>query len=354
MDNKKALITGVTGQDGSYLAEFLLKKKYTVHGIVRPASTFNRERIDQIYLLPEYQDKKFILHYGDLADSSSLSRLVEKIQPDEIYNLGAQSHVKRSFEIPEFTAETNAIGTLRLLDAIKLGKNKAKFYQASTSELYGNPSEVPQDEKTPFYPCSPYATAKLFAFWAARNYSEAYDMFCSNGILFNHESPRRGESFVTRKITLSVARIQAGYQEKLLLGNLSARRDWGYAKEYVEAMWLMLQQDEPDDYVIATGKNYSVKEFCERAFSIIGIDLIWEGTGVNEKGINKHSGKILIEVDPSYFRPIDVELLIGDASKAKKKLGWQPKVEFNELVELMVSHDINLVANSKGIVDKGI
>jgi len=345
MKEKTALITGVTGQDGSYLAEFLLKKGYKVHGIVRPASTFNRERIDQIYLRPEFQDKKLILHYGDLADSSCLNRIVEKVKPDEIYNLGAQSHVKRSFEIPEYTSETNAVGTLRLLDAIKEIGSDIKFYQASTSELFGNSSKTPQNEETQFSPCSPYASAKLFSYWITRNYAEAYEIFGCNGILFNHESPRRGESFVTRKITLSVARIKAGIQDKLYLGNLSAKRDWGYAKDYVEAMWLMLQQSKPDDYVIATGKSYTVKHFCEKAFSVAGIDLIWDGTGVNEKGIDKNSGNIIIEIDPQYFRPVDVEVLIGDARKAEKVLGWQPKVKFNELVEIMVEHDIKLFAN---------
>jgi len=345
MKEKTALITGVTGQDGSYLAEFLLKKGYKVHGIVRPASTFNRERIDQIYLRPEFQDKKLILHYGDLADSSSLNRIVEKVKPDEIYNLGAQSHVKRSFEIPEYTSETNAIGTLRLLDAIKEIGSDIKFYQASTSELFGNSSKTPQNEETQFSPCSPYASAKLFSYWITRNYAEAYEIFGCNGILFNHESPRRGESFVTRKITLSVARMKAGIQDKLYLGNLSTKRDWGYAKEYVEAMWLMLQQSKPDDYVIATGKSYTVKHFCEKAFSVAGIDLIWDGTGVNEKGIDKNSGNIIIEIDPQYFRPVDVEVLIGDARKAEKVLGWQPKVKFNELVEIMVEHDMKLFAN---------
>ena len=346
MKEKTALITGVTGQDGSYLAEFLLKKGYKVHGIVRPASTFNRERIDQIYLRSEFQDKKLILHYGDLADSSCLNRIVEKAKPDEIYNLGAQSHVKRSFEIPEYTSETNAVGTLRLLDAIKEIGSDIKFYQASTSELFGNSSKTPQNETTQFSPCSPYASSKLFSYWITRNYAEAYEIFGCNGILFNHESPRRGESFVTRKITLSVARIKAGIQDKLYLGNLSAKRDWGYAKDYVEAMWLMLQQTKPDDYVIATGKSYTVKHFCEKAFAVAGINLIWDGTGVNEKGMDKNSGNIIVEIDPQYFRPVDVEVLIGDARKAEKILGWQPKVEFNELVEIMVEHDIKLFANN--------
>ena len=340
---KNALITGITGQDGSYLAELLLKKGYIVHGMVRPASTFNRERIDQIYLKPEFQEKKLFLHYGDLSDSSCLSRIVERVKPIEIYNLGAQSHVKRSFEIPEYTAETDAVGTLRLLDAIKENEFGIKFYQASTSELFGNAIETPQTETTPFSPCSPYAVSKLFAYWVTRNYSEAYNMFACNGILFNHESPRRGESFVTRKITQSVARINSGFQEKLYLGNLSAKRDWGYAKDYVEAMWLMMQQDEPNDYVIATGESHSVREFCERSFAVINIELIWEGKEINEKGIDKNSGKILVEVDPQYFRPIDVQVLIGDASKAERELDWKPKINFDKLIQIMVESDLKLL-----------
>ena len=340
---KNALITGITGQDGSYLAELLLKKGYIVHGMVRPASTFNRERIDQIYLKPEFHEKQLFLHYGDLSDSSCLSRIVERVKPIEIYNLGAQSHVKRSFEIPEYTAETDAVGTLRLLDAIKENEFGIKFYQASTSELFGNAIETPQTETTPFSPCSPYAVSKLFAYWVTRNYSEAYNMFACNGILFNHESPRRGESFVTRKITQSVARINSGFQEKLYLGNLSAKRDWGYAKDYVEAMWLMMQQDEPNDYVIATGESHSVREFCERSFAVINIELIWEGKEINEKGIDKNSGKILVEVDPQYFRPIDVQVLIGDASKAERELDWKPKINFDKLIQIMVESDLKLL-----------
>ena len=346
MKNKIALITGLTGQDGSYLAELLLEKEYTVHGIVRPASTFNRERIDHLYLKPDFHDKQLILHYGDLSDSSSINRILDKVKPNELYNLGAQSHVKRSFEIPEYTAETDALGTLRLLDSIKEKQFETKFYQASTSELFGNSSESPQNETTSFAPCSPYATSKLFSYWVTRNYSDAYDIFGCNGILFNHESPRRGESFVTKKITLSAARIKAGIQNKLFLGNLSAKRDWGYAKDYVEAMWLMLQQSKPNDYVIATGKSYSVKDFCERAFFVAGIDIIWEGSGSQEKGVDKNSGKTIIEVNPEYFRPVDVQALVGDASKAKKILGWEPKIMFNELVEIMVEHDMKLFANN--------
>lgn len=343
---KKALISGITGQDGSYLTEFLIEKGYEVHGIVRPASVFNRERIDHIYLNSEYEGQKIKLHYGDLADSSCLNRIIDKIEPDEIYNLGAQSHVKRSFEIPEYTAETNAVGTLRLLDAIKDRNFKTKFYQASTSELFGNATKLPQSETAPFAPCSPYAASKLFAYWVTKNYREAYNIFGCNGILFNHESPRRGESFVTRKITLSAARIKAGIQEKLLLGNLSAKRDWGFAGDYVEAMWLIVQKEKPDDYVIATGESHSVKEFCEHAFGFAGFNIEWEGEGLNEKGIDKESGRTIIEVDSQYFRPTDVESLLGDISKAKKELNWEPKVKFKELVCMMVEHDIEYIQNS--------
>ena len=341
---KKALITGITGQDGSYLTELLLEKGYEVHGIVRPSSIFNRGRIDHIYLTDSIIDKKLHLHYGDLADSSCLSRLIEKIRPIEIYNLGAQSHVKRSFDVPEYTAETNAIGALRLLDAIKEIKTDTRFYQASTSELYGNTTESPQNEETAFAPCSPYAAAKLFAFWTTKNYSEAYGIFGCNGILFNHESPRRGSSFVTRKITRSVARIKVGLQKKLYLGNLSSKRDWGYAKDYVKAMWLMLQQKKPKDFVIATGENHSVREFCEKAFSIVDINIEWDGEGINEKGIDKNTGKIIVEVDSYYFRPTDVENLLGDPTKANKILGWKHSTSFNELVKLMVEYDMNVIS----------
>lgn len=339
---KKALITGITGQDGSYLAELLLSKGYEVHGIIRRASTFNTKRIDHLYKDPHNEDVRLFLHYGDLTDSSNLNRLIEKIQPDEIYNLAAQSHVKVSFEVPEYTAEVVGLGTLRLLDAIKETGIKTKFYQASTSELFGGlPETAPQNEKTPFYPRSPYAAAKLYAYWITVNYREAYNIFACNGILFNHESPRRGETFVTRKITRAVANIVKGKQDKLYLGNLNAKRDWGYAGDYVEAMWLMLQQDEPDDYVIATGEAHSVREFCEKAFEYVGIKIEWVGSGIEEKGIDSKTGRVLVEVDPRYFRPTEVDLLVGDATKARQKLGWQPKVTFDELVRMMVESDLN-------------
>jgi GDPmannose 4,6-dehydratase len=339
---KKAIITGITGQDGSYLAELLLSKGYEVHGIIRRASTFNTKRIDHLYQDPHSEDVRLFLHYGDLTDSSNLNRLIEKIEPDEIYNLAAQSHVKVSFEVPEYTAEVVGLGTLRLLDAIKEAGVKTKFYQASTSELFGGLRETaPQNEKTPFYPRSPYAAAKLYGYWITVNYREAYDIFACNGILFNHESPRRGETFVTRKITMAVANIVKGKQEKLYLGNLNAKRDWGYAGDYVEAMWLMLQQEKPDDYVIATGETHSVREFCEKAFECVGIDIEWTGSGIEEKGLDSKTGKVLVEIDPRYFRPTEVDLLIGDASKAKEKLHWQPKVTFDELVKMMVESDLN-------------
>jgi len=332
---KKALITGITGQDGSYLAEFLLDKGYEVHGIRRASSVFNTERIDHLL-----DNKNFYLHYGDLIDSSNLNRLLEQIKPDEIYNLGAQSHVHISFQIPEYTAETDGLGTLRLLDAIKNSGIKPKFYQASTSELFGKVQEIPQKETTPFYPRSPYGVAKLFSYWTVVNYREAYNIFACNGILFNHESPRRGKIFVTRKITLGVAAIKKGLQEKISLGNLDAKRDWGYAKDYVEGMWLMLQQKKPDDYILSTGETHSIREFCEEAFKIAGYDVIWKGKGINEKGIDKKTGKTLIEVDPKYFRPTEVELLIGDNTKAKTKLKWRPKVDFKELVKIMMENDL--------------
>lgn len=338
---KKAIITGITGQDGSYLAELLLSKGYEVHGIIRRASTFNTKRIDHLYQDPHNENVRLFLHYGDLTDSSNLNRLIEKIEPDEIYNLAAQSHVKVSFEVPEYTAEVVGLGTLRLLDAIKEVGVKTKFYQASTSELFGGLKETaPQNEKTPFYPRSPYAAAKLYGYWITVNYREAYDIFACNGILFNHESPRRGETFVTRKITMAVANIVKGKQEKLYLGNLNAKRDWGYAGDYVEAMWLMLQQDKPDDYVIATGETHSVREFCEKAFECVGIDIEWVGSGIEEKGLDSKTGRVLVEIDPRYFRPTEVDLLIGDASKAKEKLHWQPKVTFDELVKMMVDSDL--------------
>jgi GDPmannose 4,6-dehydratase len=339
----QSLITGITGQDGSYLAELLLDKGYEVHGIIRRASTFNTQRIDHIYQDPHEENVRLKLHYGDMTDSSNLSRLVEKINPDEIYNLAAQSHVGTSFEIPEYTTDVDAMGTLRLLDAIKEADVECKFYQASTSELYGKVQEVPQTEKTPFYPRSPYAAAKLYAYWIVKNYREAYDLFAVNGILFNHESPRRGKRFVTRKITRAVARITKGKQDKIYLGNMNAKRDWGYAKDYVKMMWMMLQHDTPEDFVIATGETHTVREFVEAAFSHVDVDIEWQGEGVDEKGIDKATGKVLVEVDPKYFRPTEVEMLIGDPSKAKEELGWEPEVKFKELVQLMVQSDLEAI-----------
>lgn len=337
---KKALITGINGQDGSYLAEFLLKKGYEVHGTIRRASVFTTERIDHLYRDPHEKNIRLLLHYGDLTDSSNLNRLVEKIKPDEIYNLGAQSHVKVSFEVPEYTAEVDAIGTLRLLDAIKETGLRTRFYQASSSEMFGKAKETPQKETTPFYPRSPYGAAKVYSHWIMVNYREAYNLFACSGILFNHESPRRGKRFVSRKITRAAARIYHGLQDKLFLGNLDAKRDWGYAPEYVEAMWLMLQQEKCDDYVIATGEAHSVREMAEEAFKDIDINIEWKGKGANEIGIDKKTRKVLIEVDTKYFRPTEVESLVGDASKAKKKLGWKPKVKFKELVKIMVKADL--------------
>ena len=352
--NKVALITGVTGQDGSYLAEFLIEKGYEVHGIIRRSSSFNTERIEHLYFEEWVRDMKrgraLNLHYGDMTDSSSLIRIIQQIQPDEIYNLAAQSHVKVSFDVPEYTAETDAVGTLRLLEAVRiLGlEQRTKIYQASTSELFGLVQEVPQRETTPFYPRSPYGVAKLYGFWITKNYRESYGMFAVNGILFNHESERRGETFVTRKITLAAARIAAGEQDKLYLGNLSALRDWGYARDYVECMWLMLQHETPEDFVIATGEQHSVREFTERAFQEVGITLRWEGEGVDEKGIDTATGRVLVEVDPKYFRPAEVETLLGDPTKAKTLLGWNPrKTSFEELVRLMVSHDVAYVQSHK-------
>ncbi len=352
--NKVALITGVTGQDGSYLAEFLIEKGYEVHGIIRRSSSFNTERIEHLYFEEWVRDMKrgraLNLHYGDMTDSSSLIRIIQQIQPDEIYNLAAQSHVKVSFDVPEYTAETDAVGTLRLLEAVRiLGlEQKTKIYQASTSELFGLVQEVPQRETTPFYPRSPYGVAKLYGFWITKNYRESYGMFAVNGILFNHESERRGETFVTRKITLAAARIAAGEQDKLYLGNLSALRDWGYARDYVECMWLMLQHETPEDFVIATGEQHSVREFTERAFQEVGITLRWEGEGVDEKGIDTATGRVLVEVDAKYFRPAEVETLLGDPTKAKTLLGWNPrKTSFEELVHLMVRHDVAYVQSHK-------
>ena len=331
---KKALITGITGQDGSYLAEFLLSKGYEVYGIIRRASVFNTARIEHL----RYDIN---LSYGDLTDSSNLNRLIEKIAPDEIYNLGAQSHVKVSFEVPEFTAEVDALGALRLLDTIRETRIKTKLYQASTSELFGgSPDTIPQNEKTPFYPRSPYAAAKLYAYWVVNNYREAYNIFACNGILFNHESPRRGETFVTKKITKAVANIFKGKQDKLYLGNLNAKRDWGYAKEYVEAMWLMIQQDKPEDFVIASGKTWSIRQFVEFAFKEVNIDIKWVGSDINERGVCKKTGKTLVEVNSRYFRPTEVDMLLGDSVKAKKKLNWSPKTSLEELVKIMVRYDL--------------
>jgi len=339
---KTALITGVTGQDGAYLAEFLLKKGYIVHGIVRRASTFNRERIEHLHSYENPTRDNLLLHYGDMTDSSNLIRIVKQVEPNEIYHLAAQSHVQISFDVPEYTADTDGIGTLRLLEAVRfLGlKKTTKIYNASTSELYGKAKEFPQNEKTPFHPRSPYAVAKLYSHWITINFREAYNLFVCNGILFNHESPLRSENFVTRKITLSIAKIIAGKQEKLYLGNLNAKRDWGYAPDYVEAMWLMLQQRKPEDFVIATGEAHSVREFTEMAFNEVGINIEWKGKGVEEKGVDTSTGKIIVEVSPNYFRPAEVDFLIGDASKAKEKLGWRPKVGFKELVKTMVKADL--------------
>ena len=347
---KIALITGITGQDGAYLAEFLLNKGYIVHGIKRRSSSFNTQRIDHLYRDPHERNVNFYLHYGDLTDSTNLIRIIQEVQPDEIYNLAAQSHVQVSFETPEYTANSDGLGTLRLLEAIRiLGlEKKTKFYQASTSELYGKVQEIPQKETTPFYPRSPYAAAKLYAYWITINYREAYDIFACNGILFNHESPIRGETFVTRKITMAVAKIKYGIQEKLYLGNLDAKRDWGFAGDYVELMWLMLQQDCPDDYVIATGETHSVREFAELAFKEAGISIRWDGEGPNEVGIDADTGKTLIEVDPRYYRPTEVELLIGDPSKAKERLGWKPRVKFEELVKMMIKSDEEAIFKSQG------
>lgn len=347
---KVALITGITGQDGSYLAEFLLGKEYEVHGIIRRASSFNTQRIEHLYIdeLIEdmHKDRKVNLHYGDMTDSMSLTRLIREIQPTEIYNLAAQSHVKVSFEVPEYTADADAVGTLRVLEAVRfLGMEKScKIYQASTSELFGKVQEVPQKETTPFYPTSPYAVAKQYGYWITKNYREAYGMFAVNGILFNHESERRGETFVTRKITLAAARIAKGYQKKLYLGNLDALRDWGHAKDYVECMWMILQHDKPEDFVIATGEQYSVRDFCNYSFKELGIELEWRGVGIDEKGYNKSTGECLIEVDSQYFRPSEVETLLGDPTKAKTLLGWNPrKTSFENLVRGMIKHDLEFV-----------
>jgi len=341
---KIALITGVTGQDGAYLAELLLNKNYEVHGIKRRASSFNTSRIDHLYKDKHKEDVNFFLHYGDLTDSTNLIRIIQEVQPHEIYNLGAQSHVKVSFEVPEYTANSDALGTLRILEAIRILKmeNKVKFYQASTSELYGKAQEVPQTETTPFYPRSPYGVAKLYAFWIVKNYREAYGMFACNGILFNHESPLRGETFVTRKITRAASKIKLGLQEKLYLGNLNAKRDWGHAKDYVEGMWRMLQHEKPEDFVLATGKTTTIREFCNLSFKELGIDIKWDGEGENEVGIDQSSNKVIISIDNNYYRPTEVDLLIGDASKAKKLLSWTPKYDLESLVKEMVTADYNL------------
>jgi GDPmannose 4,6-dehydratase len=350
MSNNIALITGITGQDGSYLAEFLIEKGYEVHGLLRRSSSFNTGRIEHLYLdewVRDMKHKRLVdLHWADMTDSSSLIRVISEVQPTEIYNLAAQSHVKVSFDVPEYTADTDAIGVLRLLEAVRICgiADKCKIYQASTSELFGKVMEVPQRESTPFYPRSPYAVAKLYGFWIIKNYRESYNMYCCNGILFNHESERRGENFVTRKITLAASRIAQGIQDKLYLGNLNARRDWGYAKDYIECMWLILQQEKPEDFVIATGEMHTVREFCSLAFKQAGINLLWEGEGINEKGIDISSGKTLVEVDPKYFRPAEVDQLLGDPTKAKQQLGWNPrKTSFEDLVKIMVDHDMEYI-----------
>jgi len=352
---KKALITGITGQDGAYLAELLLDKGYEVHGIKRRASSFNTGRIDHLYQDPHEEKVRFMLHYGDLTDATNLIRIFQQVQPDEVYNLAAQSHVRVSFETPEFTANTDAMGTLRLLEAIRiLGlEKKTRFYQASTSELFGKVQEVPQTETTPFYPRSPYGVAKLYAYWICVNYREAYGIFACNGILFNHESPHRGETFVSRKITRAIARIKVGLQERLFMGNLDAKRDWGHAKDYVYMQWLMLQQDEPDDYVIATGQQYSVRQCIELAARNAGIDIEWKGSGLDEQGIDTHTGKVIVEIDPRYFRPTEVDALLGDPSKAKAKLGWQPRISFEEMIAEMTEADLEAAKRDKMVADKG-
>lgn len=352
--SKVALITGVTGQDGAYLAELLLEKGYEVHGIKRRASLFNTDRIDHLYQDPHVSDRRFVLHYGDMTDSSSLVRIVQQVQPDEIYNLAAQSHVQVSFEEPEYTANSDALGTLRLLEAIRILKleGKTRFYQASTSELYGLVQETPQKETTPFYPRSPYAVAKLYAYWITVNYREAYGMYACNGILFNHESPLRGETFVTRKITRALSRIKLNLQERLFLGNLDAKRDWGHARDYVEMQWLMLQQAQPEDFVIATGTQFSVRDFVSAAARELGMTIHWEGRGVEEKGYDA-SGKCIVAVDPRYFRPTEVETLLGDATKAREKLGWTPKIKFSELVAEMVREDLRSAERDELVKQRG-
>lgn len=354
MKNKIALITGITGQDGAYLAEFLLDKDYEVHGIKRRTSLFNTDRIDHLYQDPHTDNQRFILHYGDMTDTSSLIRIIQQIQPDEIYNLAAQSHVAVSFEEPEYTADSDALGALRILEAIRiLGlENKTKYYQASTSELYGKVQETPQTETTSFYPRSPYAVAKMYAYWITVNYREAYGIYACNGILFNHESPLRGETFVTRKITRGLARIKEGLDSCLFLGNMDAKRDWGHARDFVEAQWMMLQQDSPEDFVIATGEQHSVREFVDIASKKIGLDITWSGTGVDEKGTDQN-GNVIVQVDPRYFRPTEVETLLGDPSKAKQKLGWSPKTSFDSLVKEMVEEDLQIAKRDALIREKG-
>lgn len=347
--NKTALITGITGQDGSYLAELLLEKGYEVHGIVRRSSTFNTSRIDHIFQDPHESHKRLFLHFGDLSDASNISRLIEKIQPDEIYNLAAQSHVRVSFDMPEYTGDVVALGTLRILDAIRESGVKTKFYQASSSEMFGLVQHVPQTEETPFYPRSPYGVAKVYAYWITKNYRESYNLFACNGILFNHESPRRGETFVTRKITQGLARIKLGVENTLYLGNLEAKRDWGYAKDYIEGMWLMLQQDKPDDYILATNETHTVREFVELSAKALGLDLQWRGEGIEEEGFDVKTGNTIIRIDPVYFRPAEVDLLIGDYSKAKKQMGWEPKVTFEKLAKLMVEEDLKSEKTKAGI-----
>ena len=344
---KRALITGITGQDGSYLAELLLRKGYEVHGMIRRSSSFNTGRIDHIYQDPHETGVRLFLHYGDLNDASSINKLLRDTRPDEIYNLGAQSHVRVSFDVPEYTGEVDALGTVRILEGIRDAELNTRFYQASSSELYGKVMETPQKETTPFYPRSPYACAKAYAYYITVNYRESYNLFACNGILFNHESPRRGETFVTRKITRGAARIKLGMQPCLYLGNVDAKRDWGFAGDYVEAMWLMLQQPEPDDYVVATGKTHSVREFADKVFARLDMPLEWQGTGIHEKGIDSRSGKVVIEIDPKYFRPAEVELLLGDPGKAALKLGWEPRTDMQELVNMMVDADLSLAEREK-------
>jgi GDPmannose 4,6-dehydratase len=352
---KTALITGVTGQDGAYLAELLLEKGYSVHGLKRRSSLFNTDRVDHLYQDPHEEDVRFRLHHGDLTDATNLIRIVQEIEPDEIYNLAAQSHVAVSFETPEYTANSDALGTLRLLEAIRiLGlEGKTRFYQASTSELFGKVQEIPQTEKTPFYPRSPYAVAKLYSYWITVNYREAYKMYCCNGILFNHESPVRGETFVTRKITRALARIKLGLQDALFLGNLNSLRDWGHAKDYVRMQWLMLQQEQPEDFVIATGRQHSVREFVEIAAEELGMSIVWQGSGLDEVGIERKSGKTIVRVDPRYFRPTEVETLLGDPSKAKEKLGWEPKISFEDMVREMIVEDLKLAERDQVVRQKG-